>query len=123
MKNNEFRKLIKECIVEVLKEYSAGSGYSSVPAQGGVGHGDLSPMMEGDYCNLLKGKDYSTVSGLSYHLKEEGCDTKLSYKDGNHRLLVRRDHMPKVFETLSTSSDEVELTLAERLKSTHFKNK
>jgi len=120
----QLKELIRTCIAEVLQEYSAGCGYSSSPNQfHGTGGGGLSPMMEGDYCGIMKGTDYAAVNGISYHLKEEGCDTKMSYDKGNHRLLVRRDHMPKMFEVLSASEDGVESEIAERLKSTHFKNK
>ena len=122
---NQLKKLIKECINDVLKEYSVGGYSSTVGYDDGTNvSGGITPMTEdGGYHNLLKGKDYATVSGLSYHLKEEGCDTKISYEEGNHRLMVRRDHLQKVFEMLKDSHDGVELAIAERLNSTHFKTK
>jgi len=116
MKNEDVKKLIKECIQEVFQEYAIG-GYST--------HGmaaDLSPMMEEeDYVSGFQSEDYSSVNGYAYRLKECGVDTRMDYDNGKHRLMVRRDHLPLAIDTLKNSADEMGIAVAEKMNNKHFK--
>ena len=44
---------------------------------------------------------------MAYQLKEYGVDSKMDYKDGNHRLMIRRDHLPRTIEVFENSADDV----------------
>jgi hypothetical protein len=74
-----------------------------------------------DMVSLVKGQDYATINGLSYHLKECGCDTTMGYDKGNHTLMVRRDFLPLAIDTLKNTCDPLGQNLAERLEQKHFK--
>lgn len=91
MKINEIRLIIRECIREIIEQ-------------------------DVEYVTAVRGQDYATINGMAYQLKECGVDSKLNYKNGAHRLLVRRDHLPRAIEMLENSVDEVSSVLAERLK-------
>lgn len=74
-----------------------------------------------DMVKILKGKDYSTINGLSYHLKECGCDTTMGYDKGDHVLMVRRDLLPLAVDSLKNTCDNLGQIIAEKLEQKHFK--
>lgn len=74
-----------------------------------------------DMVNILKGKDYSTINGLSYHLKECGCDATMGYKNGDHVLMVQRDLLPLAVDSLKNTCDNLGQLIGEKLEQKHFK--
>ena len=126
MNSLELKKLIKECITESLSEYAIG-GYSNTCAhESGGGAGGVMSMMEDDdteYVVLMKGGDYATINGISYNLTDQGCNCKLNFEDGGHKLSVRRDHLPKAIEIMKEAEDDVISTVADRLEAKYFKKK
>lgn len=71
--------------------------------------------------SILKGQDYATISGLSYRLKECGANVTLSYKNGSHTLMVRRDLLPLVVDSLKNTCDSLGQRIGEELELKHFK--
>ena len=76
---------------------------------------------EDSYTPMMKGKDYSTVNGISYRLKECGVATKMGYDNGNHTLSVRNDQMGLATESLIETGDELSYELGQKLNEKHFK--
>lgn len=118
-KYNKLKKVVKETIREVLKEYSVG-GYSNT---GGYSADMGGTMMENDeYVPMYKSCDHSTFDGINYHLKECGVNTRIDYvEDGGQRMMVRRDHLPLAIDTLKNTLDEVGSVLADKLQEKYFK--
>lgn len=96
---SELKKLIRECISEVI---------------------DSNQLEE--RCKLMTGQDYTTINGMSYRLKECGCDTTMGYDNNKHTLMVRRDHLPLAIDTLKNTGDDLSLAVSEKLQKKYFPN-
>ena len=119
--SNSLKSLIRECLSEVLKEYSVG-GYSN---NGGYSADMGNTMMEEEqFVPAYKSIDSSTFDGLNYHLKECGINTKTEYvQNGGQRILIRRDNLPEAIDILKNTADELGTRVADALNEKYFKKK
>ena len=72
---------------------------------------------------ILCGQNYTILNGMAYQLKEYGVDSKMDFKEGNHRLMIRRGHLPKTIEVFENSADDLSCVLGEIEKINTIKNK